>query len=471
MEIILYQFSKAPNSTRQPSGGGLSVSGELRDSCDIAAPSIRFGVVETAASLTVYNYAYIPPFGRYYFIRNWEYDLGVWVGSMDVDVLAAYKDVIGASTQYVLRSASHWDGDVVDRAYPSKNAVHVVAADGSVEHAWSRPGIGSPCYILGVSSSSEHFYRMDDGDLNLFMHYLYSDEYANQIMDGWAESYPQLKVNLNPIQYVNSLQWYPFSPASSPSGAIQVGWGEVSMASHSVQQVHSGIYTFNSIPRHPQSAARGDYLNLSPWSSYFLSFPPWGIIQLDSLTVAGCDGIVCRYYVDFTTGGGTLNIYAAAGGGNVLLDSRTSQVGVAVQYTKIVSEGFGLPASAVIPKTLGMIAPALGGGAAAPVAASTAGAAVSLIGDAVEMSIPYGGSTNNGSGKNGLQGPLALYGKFVDVVDEDLPHRGRPLCQRVAINTLTGYVLCSNVEIDAPSATSSELDAITSLMEGGFIFE
>lgn len=480
MQLSLYQFSKAPNSTKLPSGTGVSVSGELRAPCSLAAPSLLFTDANTAASLTIYNYAHIPAFSRYFFIRNWTYQPGGWVATMDVDVLASFKDVIGESTQYVARSASKWDGDVLDNSYPTKNVTTTSLASGSITDAWSREGIGSPCYVLGVSTSSQHFYRMDEGDLAIFFHYLYSDEYINQLYDGnWSEKYPQLKINLNPIQYVDSLMWYPFSPASAPSGSIQVGWGEISMSTRSVPAIHSGIYVFPTIPKHPQAATRGGYLNLSPWSAYYLSFPPWGIIQLDSLTLSGADGVTCRYYVDFTTGAGTLNIYASREGVEILLDSRTSQIGTAVKYSAIISNGYGLVSN--LPNTaraLGAASSFLGPGALTRkkfLSGMDIGSGVSaiadMVGDAVSAALPYGGSTNLGSGRNGLKGPLSLTGRFVNIVDEDLQHHGRPLCHQELISNLAGYVQVTNAEVEAPEATADELNRIISLMEGGFLFE
>lgn len=463
MLIHLYSFSKAPNSTSLPSDTGREVEGELNEQSSITAPYISFGHVEPA-----YNYAYIPVWNRYYFIQNWEYTLGLWQAHMAVDVLATYKDGIGASTQYVLRSSSSWDGAIVDRTYPTTQQSTVTLAAGSVDEAWSRQELGEPCFILGVSTSTQHFYRMDSSDLASFFHYLYSDGYINQLYDGdWATEYPQLKINLNPIQYVDSLMWYPFSPAAGSGGSIQVGWGDVPVSARTVPTVFQGEYYFTP-PRHPQSASRGSYLNLAPMSEYTLSFPPWGIIQLDSFSVSNATTVGCKFYVDFTTGAGTLNVYLyMSESDKVLVESRTAQVGVAVQYSAIVSNGFGLAPNAQNAMRILGAAGALAQGEIM----SGLGSVANMLGDAVEAALPYGGSTNTGSGRSGLKGPLSLVGRFANVVDEDLPHRGRPLCTRKEIGTLAGYVQCSNVEIDLPDATYDESQAVTRHMEGGFLYE
>ena len=51
---------------------------------------------------------------------------------------------------------------------------------------------------------------------------------------------------------------------------------------------------------------------------------------------------------------------------------------------------------------------------------------------------------------------------------------GRPLCQKVAINSLSGYVLCADDDIaiaNVPAPTQTEIDEIRSYLTGGFYWE
>ena len=68
---------------------GLSLSGDLKEDCDICDPVIE---IETTANLSGYNYAYIPEFSRYYYINKIE-NTGAkfWRLSMHVDVLYTYR--------------------------------------------------------------------------------------------------------------------------------------------------------------------------------------------------------------------------------------------------------------------------------------------------------------------------------------------------------------------------------------------
>lgn len=67
---------------------GLTLSGNLKDDCDICDPVIE---IETTTNLSGYNYAHIPEFGRYYYINKIE-NIGAkfWRLTMHVDVLHTY---------------------------------------------------------------------------------------------------------------------------------------------------------------------------------------------------------------------------------------------------------------------------------------------------------------------------------------------------------------------------------------------
>ena len=68
------------------------LSGELRNQTSVLNPSIR---IESADNISTYNYAYIPEFGRYYYITDIvSVRTSCWVVSLRCDVLMSYKDEI-----------------------------------------------------------------------------------------------------------------------------------------------------------------------------------------------------------------------------------------------------------------------------------------------------------------------------------------------------------------------------------------
>lgn len=68
------------------------LSGELRNQTSVLNPSIR---IESAYNISTYNYAYIPEFGRYYYITDVvSVRTNCWIVSFRCDVLMSYKDEI-----------------------------------------------------------------------------------------------------------------------------------------------------------------------------------------------------------------------------------------------------------------------------------------------------------------------------------------------------------------------------------------
>ncbi|MBO7735149.1 MAG: hypothetical protein J6S67_21475 [Methanobrevibacter sp.] len=101
---------------------GPDVIGTLRDGCSIIDPIIK---VENAVNnhLTECNYAYIPEFGRYYFINNITCKGNLFEIQMHVDVLSTYKEVIRNNTAVVSRQQNNYnlylqDGNFKTNAFP-----------------------------------------------------------------------------------------------------------------------------------------------------------------------------------------------------------------------------------------------------------------------------------------------------------------------------------------------------------------
>ena len=115
MECTFYNIGKKRDSTLQPEQG-TTVQVQLKAPCSITEPIITI----TTATAPVFTYAYIPSFHRYYFIREWTYRNAIWEASLTVDVLASFKTLIRGLTCYIDRSASNYDGSIIDTLYPAK---------------------------------------------------------------------------------------------------------------------------------------------------------------------------------------------------------------------------------------------------------------------------------------------------------------------------------------------------------------
>lgn len=106
MTIKLYKTPSEVNKVTKVLNDELELTGELRESSSVITPIIKI----EDDDLTDYNYAYIPEFGRYYFITNiTSVRNGLWELAMRVDVLMTYADEIKANTAVIARNSNLWN--------------------------------------------------------------------------------------------------------------------------------------------------------------------------------------------------------------------------------------------------------------------------------------------------------------------------------------------------------------------------
>ncbi len=86
MTINFYTFAKELNSTARPADAGTSYDVEIKEGSGILRPYIR--IKYTGGSPAVWNYAYIPAFGRYYYVGEWTYNERQWSATLTVDYMA-----------------------------------------------------------------------------------------------------------------------------------------------------------------------------------------------------------------------------------------------------------------------------------------------------------------------------------------------------------------------------------------------
>lgn len=94
MNIILYNNVSERIAVNKTLENEVTLTGTLRDETDIRKPTILI----TYVGILDRNYAYIPDFGRYYYIDDIvSVRTGIWRVSMVCDVLMSFKDDILAS--------------------------------------------------------------------------------------------------------------------------------------------------------------------------------------------------------------------------------------------------------------------------------------------------------------------------------------------------------------------------------------
>lgn len=93
MQITMYKNFSDNNVISKTLGQPITLTGNLRNESNVIDPNIRIEVENPA----LYNYAYIPEFGRYYYITDMRsIRTNLWELSMHVDVLMSFADAIRA---------------------------------------------------------------------------------------------------------------------------------------------------------------------------------------------------------------------------------------------------------------------------------------------------------------------------------------------------------------------------------------
>ena len=459
--VKLWQFSKPVNSTENPpvSPAPVSYDCTANDNMSVVAPVIKIREPITT-DMSLYNYAEIPAFHRFYWITDIVFDRGLWFISMRVDPLASWKSQIGSLSPYILRSAYSYDGAILDTFYPAKSKYTV--KNQSAVSPWEYGTYASGCYSVGIVSEGglTDFWIMSRLELSKLLKYMLSDQFAEDMIgELQLLSYPEAKAICDPLQYIASVTWLPIPLPNTISSTIHVGYSLITVDCAHANPSDPATYTLSFvIPTHNQALSRGTYMNGPPYSTYSLYVPPFGRIDLDGSVVMGAGSVYAYIYLDKCQGNGTLEIRAS----NTLLCRVNGKIGMPVQLSQVIASGYGLLS---------------GVGAAAEVAGSAlslnfggaASALASGIKDAITGQIPKVNTVGSVGSCDSLVGTPKLQMVCAEVVDDDNTSRGRPLCKIGQVSNYPGFLLCADVEVNI-GCTEAEHQMIKSFMESGFFY-
>lgn len=106
MEVHFFVNESERNTIGKVLKNELTVSGTLKKECSILRPSILFSGINPA----IYNYAYIPEFGRYYYIGNpVSVRENLWEIPFSVDVLESWKSQIKQQDAIIERQENEYN--------------------------------------------------------------------------------------------------------------------------------------------------------------------------------------------------------------------------------------------------------------------------------------------------------------------------------------------------------------------------
>lgn len=445
-------FSKKPNSTKQPSGSGTSLTVHLKENCSVLNPIF----IVHGYNL---SHNYIKWGVRYYFIDD------IVILSNDhaeyvcrTDVLATFKSDIGSSTQFVTRANSAYNSLVIDTKYPTYANTSVENVSFDTLHSEFANG-GS--FVIGVQngesfeSAGVSYYALTDLEMQQLLSFMFGGTWLNA-----SDISQDLQKELvNPFQYIDSITWYPFDIPNSdvpftPS-SIKFGFWDSQIAGCllNANNASKGFAQQITIPSHPQ-ASRGVYLNGYPFTRLSLDCYSFGTISIDSSIFAGVQSLTLGLSVDFLTGMGKMTL--RAGSGAKLIHKEYAQIGVPMKISQVTQSLVGMGANVVA----GAVGLAYG---------NVVGFAQGVLSGLASLMPQMTSAGTNGTKTAFVNAPTLIITRQT-LVDEDRTQFGRPLCTPYTIGSLSGYIECENADLDS-AASLPEKDQIMSYMNSGFYYE
>lgn len=491
MQIQFGTSSKRVNSTFIPAMSR-TYNCTLKRPCTIETP-----VVDISDFNINYNVAYIPDFGRYYFVSDIEsITNAITRYHLTVDPLASFKTNVLAQRVFVSRSQSHGSNMLVD-----PYATHTADNPNIYNVAWDidKYNVGG-FYVLqtaghGTARSigqAVNTYLIDDVNLRALIDTLFT---ANTYDESGAATVSGLeKTYFNPFQYLISCKWFPLDTSAvetevNPS-AINFGWWTVPATvahGYRIRGETVSSYTDFSLP----SAV--DWTATSPdYSRYTLYVPGVGTLEVDP-AFAGLP-LYCLVWTDLLTGGCRCEIRyqtgTTHGSADPILSVANGYWGVEVMLTQLASDASnlasnfynavsGISGGYTFADTLGSTL--AGGGAMAQIA---------NVGYSLLETVPFVRGYFKEAKTNSLQPALSVNGavgnfsellnfprikltvKHYDKLEPNMDvTNGLPFNRNIVLNQLTGYTQCNNASITVAGATIKEKLAIKSYLEGGFWIE
>lgn len=454
MTITLFtNFSKEANSTKQPSGGTV-VNCVLKENCSVIDPVFIL-------DRTDYTINYVQWNNRYYFVTDLIYLRATTIElHCHVDALATYKTEIGSSSQYVTRSASTYDNTIIDRYYPMlpEPLLRNITLD-SIHDSFS----GST-YVIGVVAKDAvdgiTFYALSNSQFASLLNALFLGNYLDAPT---TEISKELQKELvNPFQYIVSAQWFPFTITGQVPQTIKFGFWDSGVSASAISHAnhYKNIGQDFTMIAHSQAQSVGHFMNCAPYTQASFHCYSFGDIVLDTnaFSMGGMQGYVL-ISVDVFSGVGELRVYSkqfTSGSDNNVVSRATAQIGVPIQLSQVTQN--------LIQSAVGM--------------ASTVGAiaqgnfigVMSGVGDAVSGLLPQVEKSGAYGTRIAFREKPNITIKHFGIVPTDREHNGSPLMQRKVINTLSGFIMVENPDVDIVG-TVAEKDEIVSYMKSGFYYE
>lgn len=387
MQAFLYSFQKRKNSTKIVDAQGTEVQLVLKDKTDIVNPVF---FIRSSGYLN-YNYAYVPDFGRYYFIKNQRMGINNAMElECEVDALATYKaNIVGADAFISYRTKTNTE--IVDPRLSMQTSATVQYDFASVPHI----NITTGTYIIGVQGKDSVDYFCTD-NLRHISRLLTSATFDNfiQSLSTTDDILKQILSCGNVAENIKSCIWVPFDvPRSLSSGNVFLGGYDTGYSLPRVDKQFELI----ALPSISIPWQASDWRRNAPYHQIFVRLPFVGLVPVSPSTVMDSGGIHMQGAINYYSGDITYSLDGDNGAELGLYGASTAcpiSIGASnINPKDVIGGAIGIGAS--------IAAGAVTGGAGAAVGLGTMSAIKGILNTDMQSGGLYsaGGGTGIASGE------------------------------------------------------------------------
>lgn len=473
MKVRFYSFSKRKNSTIQPSSSYTEKSVVLKDNTSVHDP-----VLQMSGGINVsWNYAYIPTFDRYYFVKDYvSVANGITEYYLTEDVMASNKTAIGATKARIVYSTSYPEIMIPDTRIGILNSrVMNVSKSGSILDV-------TGCYILTIFDGI-------NASIGMGCTYMLKQSALRSIAKWFSDQFQDLAsqfFNGTAMDGVFSLIWVPFaynSTAGTHPSEIWIGNHGMSNDGYTVPtdvRLLTGPYSTSSTVSLDCNMRYTDFRKCEPYTTGNLFLPGIGVVDVNMADFVNSTKIYVDYVKEYTTGDIFYTISNGSGLTTPYVASYTANLAAQCPLGQINTNANGaVGALSTIGGGLaaGVGAMAMGSPMGAVAAASTIMAGASAL--ALSQNKRQVSISGNVGGRGwellpGLDAGCIVHTEFsVDTEDPagadyaDL--RGRPVCKTDLIGNYSGYIQCEGASV-IMAGSELERDEINAMLNSGFYY-
>lgn len=452
MEIKLYRnFNKRINSTKRPSSTPISKNVRLKENTSIVSPTFLLSGDDVN-----FNYVYVPKWDRYYFIGDISKNIdGVYEPSCDSDVLATFKNQIGAYKCFVERCSneSGVNDEIYDSAVSStENIIDVKQAETSL---WGSSGGVVICRTINASHGITTYIGSLDNFKDLFNPDVTSTSWTEMI-EGILEFYV-----CNPGDYVLDTYFLgvPLSVLTDSGNTtldlVSSGWYSGGGA---YRWTSTSPIVKDSVILNKPSPKYQDWRKSAPaFTQYSIYLPSVGEVPLAGDLIDTT--LTLEFGVDINTGEMTYQLKSTDEHGDTsLIATYQGNVKSGLQTGSIFPNGGGMLTSG-----LGLVASGLTGN---PLAIGTS--VLNVAQNVISPTPSVNGAMGSCVGY-ALQPKVVITRLSKDCGDEPLTV-GKPCCKNLTLSSIPGYIKTSGASVNI-GGFESDKTAINSFLDGGFYYE